>query len=116
MPNTGLDGNTGRDEQQTSMGMQSQDSRSDGSCFPECRRTLADYLKDLRSVEGGDRQLTSWLKEEGFHTSLRSVSQARCPPCRHAPHAAPGLLILACSRGLPALNHPGMFAKSHASP
>ena len=31
-------------------------------------------------MEGGDRQLTSWLKEEGFHTSLRSVSQARCPP------------------------------------
>lgn len=31
-------------------------------------------------MEGGDRQLTSWLKEEGFHTSLRSVSQARLPP------------------------------------
>ncbi|CAK0782825.1 hypothetical protein CVIRNUC_006020 [Coccomyxa viridis] len=42
----------------------------------DTRKTLADYLKDLRSVEGGDRQLTSWLKEEGFHTSLRSVSQA----------------------------------------
>ena len=31
-------------------------------------------------MEGGDRQLTSWLKEEGFHTSLRSVSQACSPP------------------------------------
>ena len=40
-----------------------------------CRKTLADYLKDLRSVEGGDRQLTSWLKEEGFQTSLRTINQ-----------------------------------------
>ena len=44
-------------------------------------------------MEGGDRQLTSWLKEEGFHTSLRSVSQARLPPAdllrmlRHASYS-----------------------------
>lgn len=51
----------------------------DSEVFRGCRKTLADYLKDLRSVEGGDRQLTSWLKEEGFQTSLRAVSQARPP-------------------------------------
>ncbi len=44
-----------------------------------CRKTLADYLKDLRSVEGGDRQLTSWLKEEGFQTSLRTINQVGAP-------------------------------------
>ena len=44
-----------------------------------CRKTLADYLKDLRSVDGGDRQLTSWLKEEGFNTNLRSVREVMQP-------------------------------------
>jgi hypothetical protein len=43
----------------------------------ERRKTLADYLKDLRSVDGGDRQLTAWLREEGFQTNLRSVSQVQ---------------------------------------
>ena len=47
-------------------------------------------------MEGGDRQLTSWLKEEGFHTSLRSVSQARLPPAD---------LLPAQFGGLPALSH-----------
>ena len=74
------------------MGMQDRDKTNRHMLFHECRKTLADYLKDLRSVEGGDRQLTSWLKEEGFHTSLRSVSQARSP-CKHALHAAPGLVF-----------------------
>lgn len=46
---------------------------------PDCRKTLADYLKDLRSVDGGDRQLTSWLKEEGFQTSLRTINQVGAP-------------------------------------
>ncbi|KAK9904021.1 hypothetical protein WJX75_002693 [Coccomyxa subellipsoidea] len=42
----------------------------------ETRNALAAHLKDLRHVDGGDRQLTSWLKEEGFQTSVRSVVQA----------------------------------------
>ena len=33
-------------------------------------------------MEGGDRQLTSWLKEEGFQTSLRTINQVGAPsPC-----------------------------------
>lgn len=39
------------------------------------RNALAAHLKDLRHMDGGDRQLTSWLKEEGFQTSVRSVVQ-----------------------------------------
>lgn len=42
-----------------------------------CRKQLAQHLKELRHVEGGDRQISSWLKEEGFSTSLRTVMQVR---------------------------------------
>ena len=28
-------------------------------------------------MDGGDRQLTAWLREEGFQTNLRSVSQVQ---------------------------------------
>ncbi len=33
-------------------------------------------------MEGGDRQVSSWLKEEGFSTSLRTVMQVGLCPCR----------------------------------
>jgi hypothetical protein len=41
----------------------------------ETRKMMGEHLRSLRNVEGGDRQMTSWLKEEGFHTSLRAISQ-----------------------------------------
>ena len=53
---------------------------------PETRKMLGDHLRSLRAVENGDRQITSWLKEEGFHTSLRAVSQVWCIANSHDQH------------------------------
>ena len=57
-------------------------------CLYDPRNALAAHLKDLRHVDGGDRQLTSWLKEEGFQTSVRSVVQViMCLICPLLPEA-----------------------------
>ncbi len=50
-------------------------------------------------MDGGDRQLTSWLKEEGFNTNLRCVREVMQPfagtTCLK-PLSCPGI---ACKQG-----------------
>ena len=36
---------------------------------------LGEHLRNLRNVDGGDRQVTMFLKEEGFPTTIRAVHQ-----------------------------------------
>lgn len=40
-----------------------------------CRRHLAGLLKEHSLVEGGDLQVATWIKDEGFDTTIPSVMQ-----------------------------------------
>ena len=40
----------------------------------EHRRHLAQLLKDNCLVESGDEQITAWLRDEGFATSVGEVT------------------------------------------
>ena len=56
-----------------------------------CRRHLAGLLKEHSLVEGGDLQVATWIKDEGFDTTIPSVMQVCTPhPCRGVtpPHPA----------------------------
>ena len=51
------------------------------------RRHLATLLKEHALVEGGDLQVATWIKDEGFDTTVTSVLQVSlkaghpaCPP------------------------------------
>ena len=50
---------------------------------PPGRRHLATLLKEHALVEGGDLQVATWIKDEGFDTTIPSVMQVRkwlqCP-------------------------------------
>ncbi len=56
-------------------------------CLSPCRRHLAGLLKEHSLVEGGDLQVATWIKDEGFDTTVTSVLQVSlkaghpaCPP------------------------------------
>ena len=60
-----------------------------GSRVTAGRRHLATLLKEHALVEGGDLQVATWIKDEGFDTTVTSVLQvglkaghpARLPGC-----------------------------------
>ena len=43
--------------------------------LPARRRHLATLLKEHALVEGGDLQVATWIKDEGFDTTIPSVMQ-----------------------------------------
>ena len=45
------------------------------SLLTRCRRHLAGLLKEHSLVEGGDLQVATWIKDEGFDTTIPSVMQ-----------------------------------------
>jgi hypothetical protein len=48
-----------------------------------CRRHLAGLLKEHSLVEGGDLQVATWIKDEGFDTTIPSVMQVQHPKSMH---------------------------------
>ena len=42
------------------------------------RKHLATLLKEHCLVEGGDLQVATWVKDEGFDTTIPSVMQVQC--------------------------------------
>ena len=61
-----------------------------------CRRHLAGLLKEHSLVEGGDLQVATWIKDEGFDTTISSVMQVmHVPACTSLLYAAhPELRLL----------------------
>ena len=61
------------------------------------RRHLAGLLKEHSLVEGGDLQVATWIKDEGFDTTISSVMQVmHILACTSLPYAAhPELRLLA---------------------
>jgi len=63
-----------------------------------CRRHLAGLLKEHSLVEGGDLQVATWIKDEGFDTTIPSVMQVlhSSPMQGHDP--TPSCVPTACTR------------------
>ena len=59
-----------------------------------CRRHLAGLLKEHSLVEGGDLQVATWIKDEGFDTTIPSVMQVQHLSSMH-------MLVWDLSEGLP---------------
>ena len=59
-----------------------------------CRRHLAGLLKEHSLVEGGDLQVATWIKDEGFDTTIPSVMQVQHPNSMH-------MLVRDLNGGLP---------------
>ena len=71
-----------------------QEPTSDVLSLIPCRRHLAGLLKEHSLVEGGDLQVATWIKDEGFDTTIPSVMQVQHPNFMH-------MLVWDLNGGLP---------------